>query len=84
MKKILLLPISLIIASCSSDEIYNKSYEWGFKKSYALSCGPKRGEEVCQCEADKLLEDFTHSELNSGDLDDKKVISIVKECKKSD
>ena len=82
MQKILFLPISLIIVSCSSDDIYDKSYEWGFKTSYTLSCSPKRGEEVCQCEADKLLEDFTHSELNSGNLDDKKVISIIKECNK--
>tara|TARA_B100000965_G_scaffold372988_1_gene363077 strand:- start:114 stop:365 length:252 start_codon:yes stop_codon:yes gene_type:complete len=81
MKKILLLPILLIIASCSNEEIYDNSYEWGFKTSYTFSCTPKRGKEVCECEADKLLENFSQSELNSGNLDDEKLISIIKECK---
>ncbi|OUW88600.1 MAG: hypothetical protein CBD86_03025 [Gammaproteobacteria bacterium TMED226] len=80
MKKILLIPVSLILMGCSNDA----AYEWGFKTTYTASCKPERGKEVCECEANKLLENFSQSELNNGDLDKVKVISIIKECEKSD
>mgnify|MGYP001437091807 FL=1 len=80
MKKILLISVSLILIGCSNDA----AYDWSFKTTYTASCKPEKGKEVCECEAKKLLENFSQSELNSGDLDRVKVISIIKECKKSD
>ena len=55
MKKILLIPVSLILMGCSNDA----AYEWGFKTTYTASCKPERGKEVCECEANKLLENFS-------------------------
>tara|TARA_B100001094_G_scaffold25371_1_gene21209 strand:- start:640 stop:891 length:252 start_codon:yes stop_codon:yes gene_type:complete len=81
MKKIVLIPILLIIISCSGENAAEKAaFKWG----WTSECSQEEM-KVCECEVDKLLEKFSLSEIEKlmdGDFDlfFNEMEEITKEC----
>tara|TARA_Y100000768_G_scaffold289124_1_gene223269 strand:- start:908 stop:1156 length:249 start_codon:yes stop_codon:yes gene_type:complete len=80
MKKILLLPILLIFTSCSGESLEKTGFKWG----WTMDCSQEEM-KVCECQADKLLEKFSISEIDElidGDIDlfISELEEITKEC----